>query len=104
MRGQVHIADVAARHPKTFSTQFVNYLISNPDVFDEFDYRAMQQARRGVYHASAKDILIEMREESKREVKDWKISNNLFGQFARLFHLLHPTLDGFFDVDKPIKK
>jgi hypothetical protein len=81
----------------------------NPRVWELFERYAMQIVDSGRGHYSAAAVVHRIRwhmevETSHPEVEDGeheestdvKLNNNFIPHYARLFHTLHPRLDGFF--------
>ena len=86
------------RRSHDFRPDFKAYLLENWHVFLEFERRALQVAGRRD-HYSARTLIEVMRHDSViGELNgDYKITNNVVPDFARLFAALNPMHAGLFE-------
>ena len=83
-----------------FNMAFYDWLLDNWHVFEYFEMAATRTWDAGFRHYSARTIVEVMRHRSNiREIGDkpWKINNDIVPEMARLYMILHPDQDGFFE-------
>lgn len=91
---------VARLNAEKFTADFLAYLPDNLHVYEAFEREALNVARRGFKHYSARTIIHVLRHHSAlaEEGGDgWKLNNNVSPYLARLFALLNPTYKDLFE-------
>lgn len=91
----------ALLHPSMFRDDFVEWLDANFPVFEYFEECALKTRDAGFKHYSARTIVEVMRHRTNiREIGDgtWKLNNNRTPDMAKLYMLLHPDQQGFFEL------
>lgn len=96
------VCQLVKKNADQFSTGFYDWLsIFNFQIYLQFENAAYQCRAAGFKHYSARTILEVMRHRTNiREIGNgqWKLNNNLTPDLARLYMLLHPEQDGFFEL------
>lgn len=96
-RYDVHLAaQIVASRGDEFTSRFLEYIVHNMPVYEEFERRALRLWASGRTHYSARTILESVRHDTDiHEVaSEYKINNNIIPDCARLFAIMHP--------DKPL--
>ncbi len=96
------VCQVIRKNADQFREGFYDWMtIFNFQIYQQFEEYADQTRKAGFDHYSARTILEVMRHRTNiREIGNgqWKLNNNLTPDFARLYMLLHPEQDGFFEL------
>lgn len=92
---------VAAHAPK-FRADFVQWLEANYSAWEAFEREADKIWNAGRRHYSARTIGEVLRHESalreKPNTHGWKLNDHYWPDLARLYALLHPDRDKFFEL------
>lgn len=87
--------------PEAFRSDFKDWLQKNYHVWEMFEHEANAAWDRGRRHYSARTIGEYIRHQTMlAEVENeygFKINNNLFPDLARLYMMMHPDREGFFE-------
>ncbi len=84
-----------------FKKDFFVWLCNNYKIFECFEKSALKVWNSGFKHYSARTIVEVMRHRTNiREIGDgtWKLNNNRTPDMAKLYMLLHPEQEGFFEI------
>jgi len=96
------VCQLIKKNQDQFSEGFYDWLsIYNARIFDHFEHMAGQAYAKGRRRYSARRILEDMRYETPlAEIgsSGWKLNNDHTPDFARLYLLLHPEQEGFFEL------
>lgn len=88
-------------HPECFRPDFPHWLHRNYAVWIAFEYEASRVWDRGRRHYSARTIGEYLRHESavRQELEgyEFKLNDHYWPDLARLYMLMHPDRDGFFE-------
>jgi hypothetical protein len=99
------VVEFAAARASCFRDDFVPWLSENLHIWSAFENHANTLYLRGKRHRSARGIVHYLREDTalrERPEGEWKINNNVSPDLARLWLLIHPERDGFFELrDNP---
>ena len=82
--------------------EFMKFHTNHPEIYDYFG-RAVNEAKgKGMKSIGAQQIFEYMRWYCQVDKKDrtYRINNNHFAYYARLFILKNPEYDGFFELRK----
>lgn len=96
-----YVLRVALENASKFQPEFYAWLKSNLELWERFEQEANKAFLRGRKHYSARTIIHYLRHETAlREAPEaeWKINNNVSPDLARLWLLLNPERDGFFEL------
>lgn len=84
-----------------FRDDFVAWLQSNMPVWEGFEHHANSVYERGRRHYSARTIGEVLRHETalaEAVTVDFKLNNNRWPDLARLYLMLYPEREGFFEL------
>lgn len=92
--------DTVERNQAVFRDDFNEWLEKNWHVYTAFSEAADKVARAGWKHYSARTIMEVLRHRSNvREIDgEYKISNNIIPDCARLYMMLNPARSGLFTL------
>jgi hypothetical protein len=92
--------DVVSENPEVFRPDFADWLDRNFHVYEAFQREANRVVADGWKHYSARTIMEVLRHRSNvRELDgDYKISNNMIPDCARLYMMLNPGREGLFTL------
>lgn len=98
-RRQLVLRRVAANAAR-LRPDFPEWLEANLELWERFEAQANRIYERGRAHYSARTIIEWMRHEtSARELDgEFKINGNFVPDLARLYGLMYPERDGFFEM------
>lgn len=84
--------EMVRAHRFLFTPEFLDYLPDNLHVWYAFEAEALQVARRGFKHYSARTIVEVLRHHSALEEQGgaWKLNDHNTPYLARTFMLMHP--------------
>ncbi len=91
---------LANQHAGVFRAGFLTWLTENMHVWAAFQREANRIWARGRRHYSARTIGEVLRHESAlaENGSEWKLNNSHFPDLARLYLLVHPEREGFFEL------
>jgi len=92
---------LAMENHHEFRDDFIAWLNANFPIFEYFERAAQHIFNTGRNHYSARTIVEVMRHRTAlREIGDgsWKLNNDRTPDMARLYILLHPEQEGFFEL------
>jgi len=94
-------ADICPRDTRKWNA-FMRFHKSHPEVYDFFCNAAVQARMKGYSKIGARLLIERVRWECyiERKRENYKINNNNFPFYARIFVLNHPEYDGFFEFRK----
>lgn len=92
---------IVCGHQEHFCRDFMDWLSRNWHVWTAFEVQACALWDRGTRHWSARTIVEYLRHETavKQDVPgdEWKINNDQVPDLARLYMLMWPEREGFFE-------
>jgi len=79
---------------------FPGWIDDNYHIWQEFERRALRFANNGYEHFSSKCLfeVIRYKTTIREKNKRFKLNNNYTADMSRLFMLIHPDFDGFFEI------
>jgi hypothetical protein len=85
--------------PTAFRPDFLAWLEKNWEIYRAFEREADRIRARGHKHWSARTIIHWLRHETalRENGSDWKINNNASPDLARLYVMMNPGTDDFFE-------
>lgn len=88
-------------NPRQFRSDFIDWLEVNFSIWTAFEIEASRMWNKGRKHYSARTIAEWIRHDtSAREAANeygFKLNNSIVPDLARLYLLVHPDRDGFFE-------
>ncbi len=87
--------------PEAFRQEFTEWLAQNYAVWEAFEYQANSIWKRGIQRWSARTIGEYLRHETaiaETPRKEFKLNDHYWPDLARLYMMMHPDRDKFFEL------